>query len=495
MSEQRIGIVVVAYNAASTLAAVLDRIPETFRARVSEVLVCDDASSDSTYSIGKEYQSETSLPLTVVRRPQNLGYGGNQKAAYKTAIEHGLDIVVLLHADGQYAPEVIEDLVNPLVAGRCDAVFGSRMLQKGAARIGGMPLYKYVGNRILSRFSNAITGLELSEWHSGYRAYRVDALKDIPFDRNSNGFDFDTEIIVQLHEARKTICEVPIPTFYGDEICRVNGIGYAKDVAADVLLYRIHKMGFGSGETAFADQDYEREVVVTSSSQQLLGWLDDGPPLRILELGCGDGRFGEALRLAGHSVTGVDHQKLDGVADRVDRFVEADLSQGLPADVGEDFDVVIASDVFEHLVDPAELLGSLRDVLAPRGVVMASIPNIAHWYPRLRIATGHFDYDRRGIFDVDHLRFFTRDSFERMAKSVGMRVRRCSSMGLPLEVAERGGPTPTRLVRTISLADRAAMSFAPSLFSYQFLFELEPAQLTHTYVAPGRSSLSQRNPA
>ena len=114
MSEQRIGIVVVAYNAASTLAAVLDRIPETFRARVSEVLVCDDASSDSTYSIGKEYQSETSLPLTVVRRPQNLGYGGNQKAAYKTAIEHGLDIVVLLHADGQYAPEVIEDLVNPL---------------------------------------------------------------------------------------------------------------------------------------------------------------------------------------------------------------------------------------------------------------------------------------------------------------------------------------------------------------------------------------------
>ena len=494
MSEQRIGIVVVAYNAASTLAAVLDRIPETFRARVTEVLVCDDASSDSTYSIGKEYQSETSLPLTVVRRPQNLGYGGNQKAAYKTAIEHGLDIVVLLHADGQYAPEVIEDLVNPLLAGRCDAVFGSRMLQKGAARIGGMPLYKYVGNRILSRFSNAITGLELSEWHSGYRAYRVDALKDVPFDRNSNGFDFDTEIIVQLHEARKTICEVPIPTFYGDEICRVNGIGYAKDVAADVLLYRIHKMGFGSGEMAFADQDYEREVVATSSSQQLLGWLDDGPTLRILELECGDGRFGEALRLAGHTVTGVDHQKLDGVADRLDRFVEADLSQGLPADIGEDFDVVIASDVFEHLVNPAELLASLRDVLGPRGVVMASIPNISHWYPRLRIATGHFDYDRRGIFDVDHLRFFTRHSFERMAKSVGMRVRRCSSIGLPLEVADRGGPTPTRLVKTISVADRAAMSFAPSLFSYQFLFELEPAQLTHTDVAPGRSSLSQRNP-
>ena len=223
-SAQRIGVVVVAYNAASTLAAVLDRLPPSFRRRVEEVVVCDDASSDCTYTVGKEYQQQSDLPLTVIRRPQNLGYGGNQKAAYRWAIDHGIDVVVLLHGDGQYAPEVIEELVEPFENGTCDAVFGSRMMDPGSARIGGMPLYKWLGNRVLSRFSNAATGLALTEWHSGYRAYRVDALKDIPFEDNSDGFDFDTEIILQLHEAGKTIIEVPIPTYYGDEICYVTGM-------------------------------------------------------------------------------------------------------------------------------------------------------------------------------------------------------------------------------------------------------------------------------
>ena len=118
-AKERIGVVVVAYNAASTLSAVLDRLPDGFRSRVAEVVVCDDASSDSTYAVGTEYQAAADLPLTVIRRPQNLGYGGNQKAAYKWAIEHGLDIVVLLHGDGQYAPEVIEDLVRPFESTRC----------------------------------------------------------------------------------------------------------------------------------------------------------------------------------------------------------------------------------------------------------------------------------------------------------------------------------------------------------------------------------------
>ena len=150
----KVGVVVVAYNAASTLVQVLDRIPEGFRERISDIVVCDDASSDTTYEIGLKYQAESDLPLTVIRRPQNLGYGGNQKAAYAWAIERGLDIVVLLHGDGQYAPEVIGDIVAPFEDPSVDAVFGSRMMNKGGARAGGMPMYKFVGNKILSTFSN-----------------------------------------------------------------------------------------------------------------------------------------------------------------------------------------------------------------------------------------------------------------------------------------------------------------------------------------------------
>jgi glycosyltransferase involved in cell wall biosynthesis len=471
---ERVGVLVVAYNAASTLSGVLDRLPPRFRAQVVEVLVCDDASDDDTYHVGLDYMTKTDLPLTVIRHPRNLGYGGNQKAGYRWAIEHDLDVVVLLHGDGQYAPEVIEDLVTPLTRGEVDAVFGSRMMGPGSARLGGMPLYKYVGNRILTAFSNAMAGMDLSEWHSGYRAYRVDALCDVPFEANSDGFDFDTEIILQLHEAGKTILEVPIPTYYGDELCRVNGLRYAKDVSIHALRYRLHKMGFGSGELAFADDGYELKLTPHSSHGQLLSWLTERRPSRILDVGCSDGRLGELLRLAGHTVHGIDAVKLEGVEERLDSFVEADLNQGLPPEVASEFDVVVAADVLEHVADPAAMLVQLRQVAAPGGVLMVSVPNFAHWYPRLRVLIGRFDYDRRGILDTGHLRFFTRATFERMVARTGLRVRRRSTAGLPVEVAERGGVVPASVERLIGRVDRAGVVLWPTLFGYQFLFELEP---------------------
>jgi glycosyltransferase involved in cell wall biosynthesis len=243
----KVGVLVVAYNAETTLVDVLDRISPEMRTELAEVLVQDDHSTDDTFAVANDYLHRgTDLALTVLRHPQNLGYGGNQKAGYTYAINHGWDVVVLLHGDGQYAPEVMGDIVAPIVHGDADAVFGSRMMTKGAAREGGMPLYKYVGNRILTTAQNTITGLRLSEWHSGYRAYRVSTLADLPFVGNSDGFDFDTEIILQLHAAGKRIVEVPIPTYYGDEICRVNGITYARDIMVDTVRHRFGRTGLPS---------------------------------------------------------------------------------------------------------------------------------------------------------------------------------------------------------------------------------------------------------
>ena len=476
---ERIAVVVTAYNVAATLAPTLDRIPQSFRQRVAAVVICDDASSDRTYELAEEYGETDDLPVTIIRNAKNRGYGGNQKAGYRWAIDHDIDIVVMLHGDGQYAPEIIEDIVAPLEAGRCDAVFGSRMMVPGAARRGGMPLYKYVGNRILTTYENAVVGLNLTEWHSGYRAYRVSALEEIPFESNSEGFDFDTEIIVQLHEAGKTITEIPIPTYYGDEICYVNGMQYAKDVVWYTTRYRAHKMGFGSGELAFADQGYDRSVLSVSSHLKILAMIGETKPgekpKKILDLGCSHGRFGEMLRLQGHTVVGVDAEKVDGVGDRLDTFVEADLNQGLPTEVGQDFDVVVAADVFGHLAKPDQLLSELIGVLAPRGVIIATVPNIAHWYPRFRMATGTFDYDVRGVLDVGHMRFFTDKSFARMARRAGTRVRSVSNTGLPLEVAKRGGPVPSKVLRTAGVLDRLGLAILPKLFSYQYVFELEPA--------------------
>ncbi len=247
VDEPRIGVLVVAYNAETTIARTLDRIPRDFAARIEAVLVADDASQDDTFAVGIEYQrNHTDLPLTVVKRPENLGYGGNQKAGYAWAIDHGLDVVVLLHGDGQYAPEFLPQMVEPLVRGEADAVFGSRMMIRGGARGGGMPLYKFVGNKILTFTENRLVGTRLSEWHSGYRAYSVAALRDVPFLGNSDVYDFDTQIIVQLHHAGKRIVEIPIPTFYGDEISYVNGMRYAKDITRYVARYRLWRWGIGS---------------------------------------------------------------------------------------------------------------------------------------------------------------------------------------------------------------------------------------------------------
>jgi glycosyltransferase involved in cell wall biosynthesis len=470
----QVGVLIVAYNAAESLGDVLDRLPSSFRARVTDVAVFDDASDDATYEIALEHQERSELPLSVIRQPRNLGYGGNQKSAYHWAIERGLDAVVLLHGDGQYAPEVIEELLQPLERGDCDAAFGSRIMGRGSARLGGMPLYKYVGNRILSVYSNAMAGTELSEWHSGYRAYRVDALADIPFDANSDGFDFDTQIILQLHEAGKTMCEIAIPTHYGDEICRVNGLSYAMQVASHVTRYRSHKIGFGSGEMAFSSDGYELKLTASSSHGQLLTWLMKRRRGRVLDVGCSDGRFGELVRLAGHTVVGVDAIKHEGVGERLDAFVEADLNAGLPEEAGRDFDVVVAADVLEHVIDPAILLEQLRDSLAPGGVIMVSVPNFAHWYPRLRVLLGRFDYDRRGILDAGHIRFFTRAAFERIATRAGLRIRQRSTAGLPVEVAERGGGVPVSAEHVVANVDRVGVALWPTLFGYQFLFELEP---------------------
>jgi glycosyltransferase involved in cell wall biosynthesis len=470
---------VVAYNAEDTLAAVLDRLPQSFRSKVDRVLVADDASHDSTHQVGLEYQARSELPLTVIRHERNLGYGGNQKSGYRWAIEHGLDIVVLLHGDGQYAPEVIEDIVAPVIDGRADAVFGSRMLTRGAARAGGMPMYKYAGNRVLSTVQNALVGLSLSEWHSGYRAYRVDALGDIAFESYSDDFDFDTEIILGLHAAGKTIHEVPIPTYYGDEICYVNGVRYAKDVTIDVLRYRLQRMGFGRAETDGADP-YELKLSSHSSHAVLLQWISERAPGRLLDVGCSDGRFGELVRQVGHQVTGVDMIKHEGVGERLDGFVEADLNKGLPGEVGGSYDCVVAADVLEHTVAPEQLLADIAERLAPGGVILVSVPNFAHWYPRARVAAGRFDYDQRGLLDRGHVRFFTRRSFERLVADCGLSVISRTVVGSPIEdVLDRGGRSAARwLLRLAASVDRAATRVWPTMFGYQFLYQLRPNSST-----------------
>src|SRR5262245_39611270 len=211
-NKKRIGIFVIAYNAVNKLDGTLDRIPSDVWDKVDEVFLFDDCSTDNTYYAAVGYKNVKQVgKLTVHRNQQNLRYGGNQKAGYQYAIARGLDIVVMLHADGQYAPEVLNELLEPLERGEADMVFGSRMAAGGDPLAGGMPLYKFVGNKILTWLENHITGMRLSEFHSGYRLYSCEALRKVPFLLNSNEWHFDTEILLQFNGAGLRIVERPIP--------------------------------------------------------------------------------------------------------------------------------------------------------------------------------------------------------------------------------------------------------------------------------------------
>jgi len=237
-----VAVVIVAYNAEQTIASVLDRLPQTFAEHVGAILVSDDGSSDATTEVARRWAAtHPHVNLTVVQQPINLGYGGNQKFCYRWALEHDCSIAVMVHGDGQYAPELVGSIIAPLLRGGADAVFGSRMLIPGGARKGGMPMYKFVGNRILTTVQNLCAGLRLSEWHSGYRAYNLHRLDVAGLAKMSDGFDFDTEIILSLAKRKRTITEVPIPTFYGNEKCNVNGMRYAVDVLGEVIKFRARR--------------------------------------------------------------------------------------------------------------------------------------------------------------------------------------------------------------------------------------------------------------
>lgn len=242
MLKPRIGIFIIAYNAVRHLIDTINRIPKETYDQVEEIFIIDDCSQDNTYYAALGYKHEAGIEkLTVHRNEVNQGYGGNQKVGYKYAIERGLDVVAMLHGDGQYAPEALPFLLEPFLKDEAEMVFGSRMSERGSARKGGMPLYKYVGNRILTYTQNKLTGLNLSEYHSGYRLYSTKALKAIPFESFTNNWHFDTQIILAMAERDFRIIEKPIPTYYGDEICHVNGIPYAGHCLMTTYQYYLNR--------------------------------------------------------------------------------------------------------------------------------------------------------------------------------------------------------------------------------------------------------------
>ncbi len=209
----RVIAVLPAYNAEKTLAATLADMPAGC---VDEVILVDDGSKDRTVEVARE------MGLTVIAHDKNTGYGGNQKTCYKTALEHGADVVVMIHPDYQYDSRVIPHAVGIIELGICDIVLGSRIRSRQEALDGGMPIYKYISNRFLTVCENIALGQNLGDFHSGFRVYRREVLETIPFEKNSDDFVFDTQFLAQAVRLGFRLGDLPVPVRYFDEASSIN---------------------------------------------------------------------------------------------------------------------------------------------------------------------------------------------------------------------------------------------------------------------------------
>lgn len=490
--SKKVLIFIVSYNAEHFIESVLARIPrEVFDNPTyeTEVLVIDDQSPDDTFFRALDYQRDhPEIKLTVLHNPQNQGYGGNQKIGYHYAIKHGFDAVILLHGDGQYAPELIPQMIQPILDDSADVVFGSRMIRKTDALRGGMPIYKWLGNQILTTLQNRILKTQLAEFHTGYRAYSVKALASIPFQYNSNYFDFDTDIIIQMLDTGKRIKEIPIPTYYGDEISRVNGIRYGFLILKTSIQSRLVPRGifYDPRFDYLADgTQYTPKLDFSSSHRFALDRIPAGGT--ILDVGCGPGFMAEALAPRKGKLISLDlhiHPKTQQFSDIT---VEADLEKYEFQEQWGKIDTILLLDIIEHLRQPEALLTRLRLRYAQDAPqVIITTGNIGFIVIRLGLMLGQFNYGKRGILDLDHTRLFTFSALRRVLLNCGYEI-----------VEEQGIPAPfplalgdNALSRFLLALNRLLLFFSKGMFAYQMAFVAKP-QATLDYLLQNAQQSSQ----
>ncbi len=444
------------------------------------------------------------LPVTIaLLDPEDVMYGVIQKVAFGWAIDEQFDIAAVVHASGHFPMSSLDRMIEPIAAGEAGAVFARRVNKNGAWFPRGISWWKVLGNRYLCPVLNRIVGHTAHDWLCPFRAYSTSVLRSMPIRNNSDESVFDLEMLLGCVELREQLAEFEVPVEPDTAFNLSDCARLAKDAVIAALRYRLHKMGFGTGSTAFNSLAYEVKVEENSSHDSLLRWLREFPPGGILDVGCSDGRFGQLLERMGHTVTGVDIQASPGVEQRISHFVRANLEQGLSQHFEkESFDVVVLADVLEHVRSPEMLLREARALVKPGGSILVSIPNIGHWYGRLKVGLGLFSYDRRGLFDSGHLRFFTRVNFQRIVAVEQLEITRFGATSTPIvnvlsramrptgqsSLSEAVVPSASKALAGISAG---AISFWPTLFGYQLLFELRlPARSS-----PGAVRLTRLDPA
>jgi 2-polyprenyl-3-methyl-5-hydroxy-6-metoxy-1,4-benzoquinol methylase len=477
--RKKLLVLIVAYNHEKFIESVLDRINDNlFKTYEVEVLINDDSSSDNTLNITKDYIKNNihkKIKYTVLSNPVNQGYGGNQKIGFLYAMKNNFDFVALVHGDGQYAPECLETLVEPLNDENTDAVFGSRMINKNGALKGGMPFYKFIGNKILTIYQNKLFKTNFTEFHSGYRIYKVQSLKKIPYELNNNDHSFDNEIIIQLLMANLNIKELPIPTYYGEEISYVNGLRYALQVFIANIKAKVQKYGiFYDRKFNFKPENYdnyELKEKFDSPHKRTIDVIKEGS--HVLDIGCNSSKLAKIL-INGKNckVTSIDKSEKLENSSFIEKYISFDLDNGLPDLNYNKFDYILLLDVIEHLKNPEEFMIKLKQKTEknPNLTIIVSTGNVGFLIIRLMLLFGNFNYGNKGILDKTHTRLFTFSSFKRLMLQAGFSIKKIS--GVPAPIALVTGDNI--LGKFLLNMNKFFILISKTIFSYQIYFEIKP---------------------
>ena len=477
--KKKLLVLIVAYNHEKFIKSVLDRIDDNlFKAYEVEVLINDDSSTDNTLNITKDYiknNTDKKIKYTVLSNPVNQGYGGNQKIGFLYAIKNNFDFVALVHGDGQYAPEYLETLIKPLNDENTDAVFGSRMINKNGAIKGGMPFYKYIGNKILTFYQNKLFNKNFTEFHSGYRIYKVQSLKKIPYELNNNDHSFDNEIIIQLLIANLNIKELPIPTYYGDEISYVNGLRYAFQVFIANAKAKVQKYGiFYDRKYNFKSENYDNYKLkekFDSPHKRAIDRIKEGS--YVLDIGCHSTKLAKILNDTKNcKITAIDKSEKLENSSFIEKYFSFDLDNGLPDLDYNKFDYILLLDVIEHLKNPEEFMTKLKQKTEknPNLKIITSTGNVGFLIIRLMLLFGSFNYGHKGILDKTHTRLFTFSSFKNLMVQTGFNIKRISGVPAPIPFVI-GNNILSKFLLNIN---KFFILISKEIFAYQIYLEIKP---------------------
>lgn len=471
--KSKLLIYILAQNAQDQLENVIRRIPDSiFSTYDSEILIIDDSSVDNTFMIALRHELQNKKKkIKVLYNPLKQDYGNNLKLGFEYAIKNNFEGIVILHGSGIYAPEVLLEMVSPLFENKADMVIGTRVRRKKSRTEKKIPLHKLLGNKILRFFQNKMLNTELTDFYSGFRAYRVNVLKSIPFKTNSASYLFDTQIIIQFTLAKKRIIETDVPAYSGKEMYLIKCIGYGFAGIRATLASKLHKLSiFYRREYDLSEPFEEYSLKLGYLSSHSLAIDNTKANSKVLDIGGGQGRIAAQLKKKGCFVAGIDKCTLKDNTS-YDKFYQKDLDHvKIDFDITE-YETVLLLDIIEHLASPEFFMDLLRREFGlSQPKIIITTPNVAFFITRLQLLLGKFNYGKEGILDMTHKRLFTIKTLKKTCQQCGYKVEKI--IGIPAPYPKAIGLNG--LGKSLLSLNKFIINLNKSLFSYQIYMELKP---------------------